>query len=333
MAMAPSDVRTGTSRGRCSSWWETVSPVSSLDDRVRRQESEEDAGEHQGRPEQRRDRVVAGQVDVPRREQATGPVEEEDVPVGLRSRRHLCRVVGAPEPDGVDLHQPAQRGDRPEDHEEQADRLGRERREQANADHVVLGPPGTRELGVLQLDQHQQVQRDQRQEKCREQEDVDDVEAADDLLADEVAVEHRPVRPRADHGNGQHDRRGDAQTRPREQVIRQRVAGETLEEGQHEQADADEPVRFARTTECAGEEDAQQVHDDGRDEQQRRPVVDLADEQTAPHVEGQVHRRVVRGGHLHAPQRRVRALVDDLTHGRVEEEGQKGAESSNTTNE
>jgi hypothetical protein len=50
--------------------------------------------------------------------------------------------------------------------------------------------------------------------------------------------------------------------------------------------------------------------------------VQLPHEEAAADVERQVQRRLVSGRHLHAAQRRVRALVDDLAHGGVEEEGQ-----------
>jgi hypothetical protein len=85
------------------------------------------------------------------------------------------------------------------------------------------------------------------------------------------------------------------------------------------------PVRLARLAERAGEERPGHVHDDRRHEQQRRPVVHLTHEQATAHLEGQVQRRLVRGRHLGAAQRRVRPLVRDLPHRRVEEEGQERA--------
>jgi hypothetical protein len=67
------------------------------------------------------------------------------------------------------------------------------------------------------------------------------------------------------------------------------------------------------------------VHDDGRDEQQCRPVVQLPHEQAAADVEGELQGRVVGRRHLYTAQGRVAALVDDLLHGGVEEERQVGA--------
>jgi hypothetical protein len=201
------------------------------------------------------------------------------------------------------------------------DRIRQQQREQY-ADDVVLGPPRTRELCVLLLDQDQQMQPDQRQEDAGDQQHVHDVEATDDQFTDVVAAEEGPVRPRADHRDGQQDRRHDAQTGAGEQVVRQGVAGEALADGQEEQHHADQPVGLPRPAEGAGEEDAHQVHDDRGDEHQRGPVVDLADEQTAADVERQIQRRVVGGRHDHAAQRCVRALVGNLAHRGVEEERQ-----------
>ena len=61
----------------------------------------------------------------------------------------------------------------------------------------------------------------------------------------------------------------------------------------HDQAQADEPVQLTGLAERAGEEDPEHVHDHGRDEEQGGPVVDLADDQSAAHVEGDVQRRGV----------------------------------------
>ena len=74
-----------------------------------------------------------------------------------------------------------------------------------------------------------------------------------------------------------------------------------------------DPVDLAGPAERAGEEDAHEVDDDGGDEQQRGPVVDLAHHQAGPHVEAEVERRLVGLGHLHAPQRLVAAVVDDVS--------------------
>ena len=138
------------------------------------------------------------------------------------------------------------------------------------------------------------------------------VEAADDVLARELAAEQQRRDPRADDRDRQRDRVGDAQTRARQLVVEQRVAGEPVEDGEDQQRHADHPVDLARPAERAGEEHAAQVHDDGGEEQQRRPVVDLAHHQPGPHVEAQVERRPVGLGHLDAAQRRVAPVVHDL---------------------
>ena len=73
-----------------------------------------------------------------------------------------------------------------------------------------------------------------------------------------------------------------------QQVVGQRVAGEALDDAEHDQAEADQPVELARLAERAGEEHPEHVDRHRGDEQQRRPVVDLPDDQAAADVEGDV---------------------------------------------
>ena len=155
------------------------------------------------------------------------------------------------------------------------------------------------------------------------QQDVQRVQPGDEDLAGEVAAEQRPVHPGADHRDAQRDRRQRGpQPDAGEQVVGQRVAEVTLEHRQDQQQRADDPVGFAGTPERAGEEDAGQVHHDRRGEHQRRPVVDLADEQPAAHLEADVEGGLVGPRHLHTAQRLVHAVVGDLGHRRVEEQRQ-----------
>ena len=49
-------------------------------------------------------------------------------------------------------------------------------------------------------------------------------------------------------------------------------------------------------------------------------MVHLADKEPAAHLEGQVQGCLIRPGHLHAIQRKIRTVVDDLGDRRVEEE-------------
>ncbi len=64
---------------------------------------------------------------------------------------------------------------------------------------------------------------------------------------------------------------------------------------------------------------------DRRHEQQRRPVVDLAYQQAATHIEADVQCGLVRLTHPDAVQLEVAAVVDDLGHAGLEEQGQEGA--------
>ena len=110
-----------------------------------------------------------------------------------------------------------------------------------------------------------------------------------------------------------HHRVRDAQARARELVVGERVAGEAVGEAEQQQRDADHPVDLARPAERAGEEDAHEVGDDRAEEEQRRPVVDLAHHQAGAHVEAHCGAPTRRPADIvHALQRRVAAVVDDL---------------------
>jgi hypothetical protein len=148
---------------------------------------------------------------------------------------------------------------------------------------------------------------------------VDAVEAGDDVVAGERAAEqeHRDVG--ADHRRRQQGALQEADAGAGQQVVRERVAHEALEHAQHQQREAEEPVDLAGLAERAGEEHPQQVAHDRGHEQDRRPVVNLAHEQPAADVEADVQRRGVRLAHVHAVQRGVRAVVDDVGHAGLEE--------------
>ena len=110
---------------------------------------------------------------------------------------------------------------------------------------------------------------------------------------------------------------------PGEQVVGQGVAGEALDQRQHRQLRADEPVELTRLAERPGEEHAHHVHVDRHDEQQCCPVVDLADDEAAADVEGDVKGRGVGLGHHDAPERDVGAVVLHLARAGHEPEGQE----------
>ena len=156
----------------------------------------------------------------------------------------------------------------------------------------------------------------------RDQQDVHRVEPADDVGARPLAAEDQVRQPLADERDGEDDGVGDAQPGARQQVVGQRVAGEPGGEGEQQQEHADDPVDLARPAEGAGEEHPRHVQGDRADEHERRPVVHLADQQAALDVEGDAHHRVERRRHLGAPQRLVRALVDELLLRPLEEQRQ-----------
>jgi len=100
-----------------------------------------------------------------------GDVESAPGEVGSGGGRHLRRAVRAEVPDRVDLEQPAHEADDAGEHREERAALGREGREVADADDVVLGAAGPRELGVLLVPDPPDVQADERQQDAGQQED------------------------------------------------------------------------------------------------------------------------------------------------------------------
>ena len=151
---------------------------------------------------------------------------------------------------------------------------------------------------------------------------MDDEQPGEDVGTGELTAEQQRRDPRSDDRDRQRDGIGDAQPGARQLIVEQRVAGEPVEDGKDEQRHADHPVDLARSAECAGEEHAPEMDDNCREKQERRPMVDLTHEQPGAHVEAQVDGRAVRLGHVHALQRSVAAVVNDLGRAGMEEERQ-----------
>ena len=268
---------------------------------------------------------MAADIPRPAREHAQRALEPAHVEVRLRARRDRHRRVRADLPDRVDLRERGQQGEHAEDEEEERAGLDREVRVHGLADDVALGAALARHLGVLLVHHQEQVRADQRQQQAGDQQHVDDVEPDHELGAGELPAEQEERQVRADHRDTHQHALGDPHAGAGQQVVRHRVAEEALEDAEGEQAQPDQPVGLARLAVGPGEEDPQQVAEDRGQEQVRRPVVDLPHEQAAAHVEADPQRGRVRLAHPDAVQLRVRPVVDDLGHARVEEQRQEDA--------
>ena len=168
---------------------------------------------------------------LPVRHHAQRAVEEQDVPVGLRAGRDLRRVVGAVEPDRVDLGERRERGDHAEDHEEEAVGLEEERRVELRADDDVLGLARAGEVGVLLVPQDHHVRADQREQDARDQQHVDDEQPRDDVVArDSCRRTGSSTTYVPTTGIDSATEYGDPQAGAGQQVVGQRVAGEALED-------------------------------------------------------------------------------------------------------
>ena len=92
-----------------------------------------------------------------------------------------------------------------------------------------------------------------------QQQDVQRVQAADDVGAGELAAEQEERDPGADDRDALDHAVDDAEAVAGEQVIGERVAGEAPAIARMNSDEADDPVDLARLAERTGEEDAQHV--------------------------------------------------------------------------
>jgi len=162
---------------------------------------------------------------------------------------------------------------------------------------------------------------DQRQDQPGDDQDVCGEEPRDEDLSRELAAEEEERGVAADHGDGPRDPLCDTQAVAREHVVREGVAGEAGDQAEHHEGEADQPVHFPGLPECPREEDAHHVDHDRRHEDEGGPVVDLAHQEAAADLEGQVQRRGERLRHLDALHRYREGVlrVGDEGHRRYEE--------------
>ena len=198
-------------------------------------------------------------------------------------RRRLGGLVGPVEPHRVDLGQPARAGPaRPPPAGTGPADLAAYCGHSREPTMLPSVRPGALELGVLLAPDHGQVGGEQADDQGGDDQHVEDEEAGDELGVGELPAEEQEGQPRAGHGDGQGDRVGHPHAGARQEVVEQGVAEEAVADGEHQQGDADDPVELPGPAEGAGEEHPAQVHDDGGDEHQRRPVVHLAHHQSRP---------------------------------------------------
>jgi hypothetical protein len=152
---------------------------------------------------------------------------------------------------------------------------------------------------------------------------VGDEQAADEVgAAREGAVPDQHGELSAHEGDGECDPVGDREPHSREQVVGEGVAREPLEQPEHGQGHADEPVRVARLSERSREEHPHEVGHDRHHEDQRRPVVGLADQQAGRNVEDDAEGGVVGLRDRGPLERGVAPRVRRLGRAGLEEQGQ-----------
>ena len=167
---------------------------------------------------------------------------------------------------------------------------------------------------MLVDDEQHHVNRNQRDDKSGQEHDVQDVQTRNDVVPWEFATEQEVRNPGSHSWDCLDHSVDDSKTVTREQVVGERVAGESFGHRENEENESDDPVNLARLAERAREEDAQHVEPDSGHEQQRRPVVNLAHQQSASDVECEVQCRGIGRRHVNPLERHVRAVVVHLDH-------------------
>ena len=187
-----------------------------LNEGVREGESQEDE-----QNENRNDDVPRPGVAKPvglqvRGNQTKSTIGKTDIPVRLGTSRNRGGVVRSIVPDRVDRDRRSNKSNDTEYDEEEPTSLGCINRKHGETDDVLLGLTGARVLRVLVNDHKHQVHRDEDQNHRREQQDVQRVQATNNVAARELATKEEEGDPRTNDRYSQNHSVDDAETVTRE---------------------------------------------------------------------------------------------------------------------
>lgn len=130
-----------------------------------------------------------------------------------------------------------------------------------------------------------------------DEQNVDRVEARHQVLPRELASEEEQGKVGSDDRDGKDRSVHDRESGPGQQVVRKVVTRQTTEHPEDQRQESEDPVEFTRLTEGTRKEHAHQVGEHGGDKDQRGPVVGLPNQEAAPDIEGDAHRRIERLRH------------------------------------
>ena len=227
---------TGASRGRSSRLWKrAVAGQPALEQRPQAtRNAEHDEREEHAAPERVRDERVVADRDVEARHQAQRADQPAEVPVGLRAVRRDVGVERPPEPDRVDLDEPAEQHEHAGDartaaRASAAPGRGTPARRRAAA-RSSRGVPGTA-CGAASATSAR-CAREQHRDQRREEEDVGDVHAREEAPAARGTAPPQISAPRFAPTNGIESatRVADREPHAGEQVVDERVAEVALEQ-------------------------------------------------------------------------------------------------------
>src|SRR5205823_11651996 len=109
-----------------------------LERRPEVEEADHDQRDAGAAPERVRHERVPPDREIEARHEAQRADQPAEVPVRLRAVRRRVRVERAPEPDRIDLHEPAEQEEHAGDREQEAERTRRLARPRWHADDVPL---------------------------------------------------------------------------------------------------------------------------------------------------------------------------------------------------
>lgn len=262
-------------------------------------------------------------MNVDARKETHSALDPSEIPIRLRAGKNGGRIVGTVNPDRIDLNKTAESCDEGEDKEEESEGFKRIGRPDARADDGAVTAHGSRIVGVILAPDDEKMEGDKHEDKGGYKENMERVEARDSCIHRNGAAKKQVDQPRADDGDGQKNGVADAQARARKNVGTNGITEETVGEGEHEESEANEPVNFAGTTVSGGEEDAEEMRNDGPDEDVGGPVVHLSHEKACADFEAEMKNGLICGRHSDAVEGSIRPVVDDFVGAAVEEQSKE----------
>ena len=276
---------------------------------------------HSGEENFRNEPTAEMKVDA--RKETHRALNPSEIPIGLRAGKNGGRIVGAVDPDRIDLNQTAETRNEREDKEEEAERFKRVGGPDARADDGAIRAHGSGIVGVILTPDDEEMDGDEHRDKRGYKKNMENVEARYGCVHRNGAAKEQLDQPRADEGNRQENGVANAQACAGKQIGTDGITEETVGKSEHEKSEADEPVNLAGTTVSGGEENAEEMGNDGADEDVGGPVMHLTHEKARTNLEAEMKNGLVGGGHGNAIKSSIGPVIDDFVSAAIEEQSKE----------